>query len=62
MDFKPIIPELNLQKYKWISWDPPGHGKSIPPKRPFGSEKFDAVYQQDVKYVKELMNVNQTFL
>lgn len=56
MDFKPIIPMLNTEKYKWLSYDPPGYGKSRPPKREFQS-KYGSVYALDVPYIKEIMEV-----
>lgn len=58
MDFKPIVHQLNREKYKWISWDPPGYGKSRPPhKREFCSSRFECVSELDVDYIKELMSI-----
>ncbi|CAL8069628.1 unnamed protein product [Orchesella dallaii] len=56
MDVKPIIHEFNKEKYKCIAWDPPGYGGSRPPNRPF-LPKGETVYEYDVKYATELMNV-----
>ncbi|XP_073818980.1 valacyclovir hydrolase-like [Musca autumnalis] len=41
-DFKPQIEHLPklLPNYKIIAWDPPGYGKSIPPKRQWGLDFF----------------------
>lgn len=57
MDFIPIANQFNTKKYKWIAWDPPGYGKSRPPKREFASERYETVGFLDVPYIKELMNV-----
>ncbi|ODM99538.1 Valacyclovir hydrolase [Orchesella cincta] len=57
MDFKPIMHEFNKEKYKWIAWDPPGYGKSRPPTRPFLPNGYVCVYEYDVKYATELMNI-----
>ncbi|XP_013102479.2 valacyclovir hydrolase [Stomoxys calcitrans] len=52
-DFKPQIEELPklLPNYTVISWDPPGYGKSIPPKRKWGLDFF----QNDARCAVELM-------
>lgn len=34
-DFSPQIIGFDLNKFSIIVWDPPGYGKSIPPKRDF---------------------------
>ncbi|XP_061390464.1 valacyclovir hydrolase-like [Musca vetustissima] len=41
-DFKPQIEQLPklLPNYTVIAWDPPGYGKSIPPKRQWGLDFF----------------------
>jgi len=57
MDFLPILPSLNTKKYKWVSWDPPGFGKSRPPKRYYLTEGYASAFMVDAKYVKELMNM-----
>ncbi|XP_037951980.1 valacyclovir hydrolase-like [Teleopsis dalmanni] len=52
-DFKPQIENLPklLPNYTIIAWDPPGYGKSIPPKRNFGL----AFFQDDAKCAVDLM-------
>ncbi|ODM90585.1 Valacyclovir hydrolase [Orchesella cincta] len=57
MDIKPVIPELNKEKYKWIGWDAPGHGKSRPPNRPYLPSGYGCGYEFDVKYAVELMKI-----
>ncbi|ODM90586.1 Valacyclovir hydrolase [Orchesella cincta] len=55
MDIKPVIPQLDNKNYKWIGWDPPGHGKSRPPTRSFLPPGYGCGYELDVKYAAELM-------
>lgn len=52
-DFKPQIEQLPklLPNHTIIAWDPPGYGKSIPPKRQWGLEFF----QNDANYAVNLM-------
>uniref|UniRef100_D3TLG8 Putative hydrolase n=1 Tax=Glossina morsitans morsitans TaxID=37546 RepID=D3TLG8_GLOMM len=55
-DFKPQIeqlPEL-LPNYTVIAWDPPGYGKSIPPKRNFDLDFFQNDARQAVQLMKTL--------
>lgn len=52
-DFKPqieLLPSL-LPNYTIVSWDPPGYGKSIPPKRQWGLDFFE----RDALYAVNLM-------
>lgn len=52
-DFKPQIQQLPqlLPHHKIIAWDPPGYGKSIPPKRQWGLD----VFHNDARYAVDLM-------
>lgn len=52
-DFKPQIDKLPqlLPNYTIIAWDPPGYGKSIPPKRTFPLDFF----HRDAAVANELM-------
>lgn len=52
-DFKPQIEQLPimLPNHTIIAWDPPGYGKSIPPKRQWGLDFF----QRDALYAVNLM-------
>ncbi|XP_073818983.1 valacyclovir hydrolase-like [Musca autumnalis] len=52
-DFKPQIENLPklLPNYKIIVWDPPGYGKSIPPKRQWGLD----VFHNDARLAVDLM-------
>ncbi|XP_055902589.1 valacyclovir hydrolase [Eupeodes corollae] len=52
-DFKPQIEKLPslLPDYTIIAWDPPGYGKSIPPRRQFGLDFF----QKDAEWAKDFM-------
>lgn len=53
-DFKPqieLLPKI-LSNHVFIAWDPPGYGKSIPPRRNFTLDFFN----KDAIYAKELMN------
>uniref|UniRef100_A0A1A9WY48 AB hydrolase-1 domain-containing protein n=1 Tax=Glossina brevipalpis TaxID=37001 RepID=A0A1A9WY48_9MUSC len=52
-DFKPQIEHLPqlLPNYTVVAWDPPGYGKSIPPKRNFSLDFF----QNDARKAVELM-------
>lgn len=53
-DFKPQIEKLPplLTDYTIVAWDPPGYGKSIPPRRQFDLD----FYRRDADYAKKLMN------
>lgn len=55
VDFKPQIEKLPdvLPDYNIIAWDPPGYGKSRPPKRHFTSN----FYHDDADYAKKLMDI-----
>ncbi|XP_037828026.1 valacyclovir hydrolase [Lucilia sericata] len=58
-DFKPQIEQLPklLPNHSIIAWDPPGYGKSIPPKRQWGLDFF----QNDALYAVNLMKaLNRT--
>lgn len=52
-DFMPQIEQLPklLPNYTIIAWDPPGYGKSIPPKREWGLDFF----QNDARCAVDLM-------
>ncbi|XP_030369424.1 valacyclovir hydrolase [Scaptodrosophila lebanonensis] len=52
-DFKPQIEQLPalLPDHTIIAWDPPGYGKSVPPKRKFGLDFF----REDAQAAVELM-------
>lgn len=54
-DFKPQIENLPklLPDFKVIAWDPPGYGKSIPPKRNFTLDFLE----KDADILKDLMKV-----
>lgn len=53
-DFKPQIEKLpqKLPNYSIIAWDPPGYGRSIPPKRDFPIDFF----HNDARVANDLMN------
>lgn len=52
-DFKPQIEKLPnlLPNFSIVAWDPPGYGKSIPPKRNFGVD----FYHRDAEAAVQLM-------
>jgi valacyclovir hydrolase len=52
-DFKPQIENLPplLKDYHLFAWDPPGYGRSIPPKRKFTTDFLE----KDADYVDRLM-------
>ncbi|CAG9810770.1 unnamed protein product [Chironomus riparius] len=52
-DFKPQIENLPklLPNYQIIAWDPPGYGKSIPPKKEFTKDFLE----KDADLVKDLL-------
>lgn len=52
-DFKPQIEQLPklLPNHTIIAWDPPGYGKSVPPKRQWGLDFF----QNDARCAMDLM-------
>lgn len=53
-DFKPQLENLPklLPNYQVIAWDPPGYGKSIPPKKQFTVDFLE----KDADLVNEMMN------
>ncbi|XP_044741362.1 valacyclovir hydrolase-like [Chrysoperla carnea] len=51
-DFRPQIEKLDKNKLTIVAWDPPGYGKSRPPKRTFDKN----LYHTDAKLAAELMN------
>ncbi|ODM91876.1 Valacyclovir hydrolase, partial [Orchesella cincta] len=55
MDIKPILSALDKEKFRWIGWDPPGYGKSRPPKRQIFPRGYSCMYELDAKYATELM-------
>ncbi|GLG98700.1 Valacyclovir hydrolase [Gryllus bimaculatus] len=50
-DFKPQIDHLNKSKFTLVAWDPPGYGKSRPPKRSFSP----GFYYRDADFGVKLM-------
>lgn len=55
-DFKPQIeklPSLLNNDYTIIAWDPPGYGKSVPPRRQFDLD----FYRRDADWAKNLMEI-----
>ncbi|KAM7361390.1 valacyclovir hydrolase [Cochliomyia hominivorax] len=55
-DFKPQLEQLPilLPNHSIIAWDPPGYGKSIPPKRQWGLDFFQNDAYWAVSLMKEL--------
>lgn len=55
-DFKPQIENLPaiLPDYTIIAWDPPGYGKSIPPKRNFNLQLFHNDAQCAIDFMQAL--------
>lgn len=51
-DFRPQIEKLDKNKLTIVAWDPPGYGKSRPPKRTFDKN----LYHTYAKLAAELMN------
>ncbi|GLH01627.1 Valacyclovir hydrolase, partial [Gryllus bimaculatus] len=52
-DFKPQIDNMNKSRFTLVVWDPPGYGKSIPPKRDFSP----GFHHRDADFGIKLMQV-----
>ncbi len=52
-DFSPQIVGFDLNKFSLLVWDPPGYGKSRPPKRNFSVDYLE----RDADLAAELMKV-----
>ncbi|CAG7730485.1 unnamed protein product [Allacma fusca] len=53
MDFGPFLEKADKTKFQFVCWDPPGYGKSYPPKREFTQGYLD----RDANLVWELMDI-----
>jgi valacyclovir hydrolase len=51
-DYGKLFDQINKDKFRIVSWDPPGYGKSRPPDRDFSGD----FYRRDAHLVMKLMN------